>query len=86
MAQHRPGEGFQMPDAPLPTPEQSAEMAHGVATMLAVINDAMAAVIESANGVRAQMLANDYSEEAAEGAAMQHIILAQQNLWGGARG
>jgi hypothetical protein len=72
------------PRPPVPTSEQSAAMAAGVGVVLQVIAEAMVNVYESADGVRAQLRRRGYSEEAAENAAMQHIMLAQQALWQGA--
>jgi hypothetical protein len=68
---------------PVPNAEQSGLIVNGVAQMLAVIGEAMSAVFDSAEGIKAEMSRRGYSETAIEHAAMTHISLAQQMLWTG---
>jgi len=72
------------PTPPVPTAEQSAAVASGVGQVLAVIAESMEQVYASADGIRAQMTSRGYSETAAEQAALQQIMLAQNALWQGA--
>jgi len=71
------------PQPPVPTAEQADAMASGVGQVLVVVAQAMEQVYASADGIRTQMLARGYSETAAEQAALQQIMLAQNAMWQG---
>lgn len=71
---------------PVPTSDQSAQIASGLGQMMTVIAEAMQPVYDAADGIRNQLLERGYSPTAAEQAAMQHILLAQQAMWAGSAG